>query len=89
MEKTKFEVGQDVKATKTDPMPGNDTAPSLELDKDYKIKEITLDKEGNQHLDIGLVSSLNWVTSWETKEELPKGDEIHWCHPSRFELIKQ
>lgn len=49
------------------------------------IKEIILDAEGNQHLDVGLKSHLNYITSYETKEDLPRGKEIHWCHPSRFE----
>ncbi len=49
------------------------------------VKEITLDRKGNQHLDVGVPSSVTFVRSWETKEELPNGDKIHWCHPSRFQ----
>lgn len=65
-------------------LPGNDKAPALTLGKTYRVRGITLDSKGNQHLDVGLVSELSFVRSWETKEDLPDGDKIHWCHPSRF-----
>jgi hypothetical protein len=86
MKKT-FEPKQTVKAINIEPLAGNDKAPDLELNKEYVVKQIILDSQGNQHLDVGLVSELNYVTSWETKEPLPDGDTIHWCHPSRFELV--
>ena len=86
MEKQIFEIGQVVTVVNIDPLEGNDKAPALELGKDETIKNIILDSEGNQHLDVGLASELNWITSWETKEELPDGDTIHWCHPSRLKL---
>lgn len=82
-----FSEGSEVRAINVAPLTGNDKAPVLELDKVYPVKQIILDSQGNQHLDVGLVSELNYVRSWETKEELPDGDKIHWCHPSRFELI--
>jgi len=85
--KTIFTVGVDVKVINISPLDGNDKAPALELHKVYTVNQITLDSQGNQHLDVGLVSDLNYVRSWETKEELPEGDKIHWCHPSRFELV--
>lgn len=65
-------------------LPGNDGRPALEFHKHYIVKDICLDKKGNQHLDVGLVSCFNFVSSYETKEHLPNGDKIHWCHPSRF-----
>lgn len=83
-----FEVGQMVKAILTKPLNGNDIAPDLVLNQDYEIKEIILDQEKNQHLDVGLKSSCNYIRSIETSEDLPRGTSIHWCHPSRFELIK-
>ena len=80
----KFEIGQVVVALNNKPLEGNKVAPPLELEKEYTVKNIILDKAGNQHLDVGLWSDYNWITSWETKEELRDGDKIHWCHPSRF-----
>ena len=80
----KFEVGEKVQAINVEPLPGKGVAPKLELDRDYEIRQICLDKEGNQHLDVGLVSAYNFVKSYETGEELPNGDSVHWCHPSRF-----
>jgi hypothetical protein len=79
-----FEVGETIKAISILPMPGKDTAPNLELGRSYKVKGICLDRDGNQHLDVGIPSSLNFVKSHETGEELPEGTKIHWCHPSRF-----
>jgi len=80
----KFKIGETVICTNIKPLKGNDIEPPLELEKKYLIKNIILDKQGNQHLDVGLISKYNWIRSFETKEELPDGDKIHWCHPSRF-----
>lgn len=76
-----------VKCENIDPLPGNDVAPPLELGKEYPVIQIVRDSKGNEHYDVGLVSRYKFITSYETKEELPKGDEIHWCHPSRFTKI--
>lgn len=84
MSKQIFEIGQTVKCIKTEPFPGKQVAPPLFKDSEYQIKGIILDKEGNQHLDVGLISQYNYITSIETEEELKDGDVIHWCHPSRF-----
>lgn len=81
----KFEIGDRIICNNIDPLPGNKIAPPLELKKDYAIIGETFDKEGNQHLDVGLTSTVAFVTSYETKEDLPDGDKIWWCHPSRFE----
>ena len=80
-------INIEVKAINIEPLAGNDKAPPLELGKTYKVKQIILDSKGNEHYDVGLVSELNYVRSWETKEELPNGATIHWCHPSRFETV--
>jgi len=87
MEKTIYQVGQTVKCINAEILKGNDVGPPLELSKVYEIKAIAEDKDKNQHLDVGLASKYNWIKSYETSEELPEGDKIHWCHPSRFELI--
>lgn len=79
-----FTVGEEVIAINNKPLEGNKVAPTLELEKTYSVKSICLDSGGNQHLDIGLFSDYNYITSFETKEELKDGDKIHWCHPSRF-----
>jgi len=80
--------GQKVIAINNKPLAGRSVAPKLEIDKEYEILSIVLDSKGNQHLNVGLKSELNYVTSFETGEELPDGDKIHWCHPSRFKLVE-
>lgn len=85
--KKSFEIGQSVKCVNTKPLGYNTIAPDLVHGDVYPVKGIVLDSAGNQHLDVGLVSNLNWVKSIETGEELPDGDRIHWCHPSRFEHV--
>ena len=82
----KFKEFDKVKCINIDPLPGNEIAPPLTLGETYPINKIIQDSKGNNHLDIGLVSNYNWITSYETKERLPEGDKIHWCHPSRFEM---
>ncbi len=83
-----FNVDDSVICIFSGALKGNDNYPNLELAKEYIIKDIVLDSEGNQHLDVGLESELNYIRSWETKEELPRGNKVHWCHPSRFKLTK-
>ncbi len=84
---SKFEVGQKVRVVNNTPLRGNDVAPHLKVGDEKEVLQIVLDSKGNQHLDVGLESNLQYVRSWETKEDLPNGNKIHWCHPSRFELI--
>jgi hypothetical protein len=84
--KKSFNLNDVLIAINNKPLEGNSVAPELELDKEYTVKSIVLDSQGNQHLDVGLPSTHNYIRSWETKEELPNGDTIHWCHPSRFKL---
>ncbi len=85
-EKNKFQTGQRVKCLNAKPLKGNEVAPELIEGETYPVNEIILDSEGNQHLDVGLVSELAYVTSYETGERLERGNKIHWCHPSRFVL---
>lgn len=82
-----FAEEQQVIVRYTEPLPGNQTAPMLFVGDTYKIKGVTIDSQGNQHLDIGLKSSNNYIRSYETKEVLRDGDIIHWVHPSRLELV--
>lgn len=83
----KFNVGDTIKCKNDSPLSGNTFAPDLVIGEDYPVKHIITDSKGNQHLDVGLKSELNYVTSWDTGEELPDGDKVHWCHPSRFSLV--
>lgn len=82
--KTNFKVGDIVTCVNRSILEGLENAPALDLNRQYEILQIIQDSKGNDHLDVGLVSVLNWVRSFETKEELPNGNKIHWCHPSRF-----
>jgi hypothetical protein len=82
-----YKEGDKVRVILTRPLGDNSCAPPLVMYQEHKVNKVIEDTKGNQHLDIGLVSKINYVTSFETKEELPDGDKIHWCHPSRFELI--
>ncbi len=79
-----FAEGEKITCVHTPPLPGNDLAPDLQLGKEYPLKKIFLDSQGNQHFDVGLRSFINYVRSYETGEPLPDTDNIHWCHPSRF-----
>ncbi len=79
-----YEPNQFAFCQNIDPLPGNKIAPPLEMGKRYEIVSIVLDSKGNQHLNVGIASEVAFVTSYETKEELPQGDVIWWCHPSRF-----
>ena len=66
------------------PLEGNDVAPPLEEGTHYTIVSTHVCSCGQEHYDVGLKSEYNWVTCYKCKTKLPKGDQIHWCHPSRF-----
>lgn len=78
-----YKEGQEVIIVNNEILKGNTVGPTLTLGDVKKIKRIILDKNGNQHLDLGLKSRYMYIRSYETKEELPNGDSIHWVHPSR------
>ncbi|HEY0979898.1 MAG TPA: hypothetical protein VGE18_00610 [Candidatus Paceibacterota bacterium] len=80
----KFTIDQEVVCVNASPLPGNEIGPPLKEGKKYPVHNIVLDSEGNQHLDVGLKSTYNYISSYETEEELPNGNKIHWCHPTRF-----
>ncbi|MEK7228083.1 MAG: hypothetical protein AAB681_01865 [Patescibacteria group bacterium] len=82
-----FTVGQIVKPTFFMPLPEREVAPPLTPTQEVAIKEITLDRLGHQHLDVGLLSRYSSIRSYETGEDLPNCEKIHWCHPGRFELV--
>lgn len=83
----KFKLGDKIKCVNDSPLSGNTVGPDLVIGEEYPVRNICIDKQGNQHIDVGLLSELNYVKSWDTGEELPQGDVIHWCHPSRFTLV--
>lgn len=93
---TEIVVGTLVRCINAEPFPGNKVGPPLELDKQYPVKRIYYEEVENPpdqsdksypHYDVGLVSEYNYITSQDTGAELPDGDKVHWCHPSRFVLV--
>jgi hypothetical protein len=80
-----IKVGDKLRCILIDKLPDKEHAPDLKLNEEYTCLHIFLDKEDNQHIDVGLPLALNWITSFETGETLP--GTCHWCHPSRFEII--
>lgn len=69
-----------------EPLEGNTIAPPLELNKEYNVIKSYDCKCGQTHYDVGLKSKHNWISCYKCKKEIPQGDIIHWCHPSRFEV---
>lgn len=67
------------------PLPGNTEAPPLDKDFIYTCDSTFTDKGGNLHVNVGIISELNFIRSYGTKEILP-GD-FHWCHPNRFIIV--
>ena len=83
-----YKVGDKVRAVNVNSFKNTEVAPPLTLQEDYIVRAIVMDRKGYQHLDVGLPSEYNYITSQETGEELRNGDKIHWCNPSRFIKIK-
>lgn len=84
-----YEIDDIVKVINDAPLSGNTIAPPVVIGQEYSVKNIVLDSHNNQHLDLGIKSEYNCISSWETGEELPMGDKVHWVHPSRVKLVKQ
>lgn len=85
-------IGTLVRCINAEPFPGNKVGPPLEKDKQYPVKAvhtevIVASSSVYPHYDVGLVSEYNYITSQDTGAELPDGDKIHWCHPSRFVIV--
>lgn len=82
-----FKKDDKVKALNNNPLQGNDVAPPLKVGEGYIVKEVFTCGCGQDHLDVGLVSEYNWINCYKCGKSLPRGTEIHWCHPTRFEAI--
>lgn len=82
-----YEVDDIVRAINDAPLSGNTIAPPITIGEQYIVKDICIDSRGNQHLDLGFISAYNFITSWETGEELPNKD-VHWVNPIRVTFIK-
>jgi hypothetical protein len=83
-----FKVADIITAENIEPLEGRKIAPPLTKGADYVVVDILTCKCGSKHLDLELKSDYNYITCFECNEELPHGDDIHWCHPSRFVLKK-
>lgn len=81
-----IEIGDALIAKNNAPLTGNSVAPPLEIGREYKTKGIYICGCGKYHINVGLVSKYSYVSCHYCKEELPAGDKIHWCHPSRFDI---
>lgn len=83
-----YEVDDIVKCINDSPLVHNHIAPPIVIGEEYVVKNITLDSRNNQHLDLGLASLYDTITSWNTGEALINGDKVHWVHPSRVKFVK-
>lgn len=79
-----FKVGDRLVCMNADILPNNDYGPALIEGDTYTVKEIYVDKDGYQHIDVGIKSAMNFIRCYETQEDLPRGDQIQWCHAGRF-----
>lgn len=79
----KINKGDVLFVVNTMPLPGNDVAPPLKEIK-YIASEVIECDCRQQHIDVGLLSEYNYIRCYTCKKELPNGNAIHWCHPSRF-----
>jgi len=78
-------INEKLKCLNDKPLKGNDVAPPLKEGEKYSAKNVIKCSCGKEHIDVGLVSDYNYITCYDCSEQLPDGNKIHWCHPSRFE----
>jgi len=80
-------MSQTLKCLNNLPLLGNSVAPPLVVGQTYlEIRRHTCHNCGQEHIDVGLKSSYNYISCYTCKEHLPDV-KTHWCHPSRFENV--
>jgi hypothetical protein len=82
-----YKEGDTVEITDDQPLEGKDVAPPVQVGKQYPVKGIILDRDGFQHLDLGLESKYSYVSSFETEEKLRDGHKIHWVSTRRTKKV--
>lgn len=89
MNEEEVKIGDNVEVINEAYMPGNDEGPLIKEGQRYPVKNTYKCKCGELHVDIGLLSHLNYVTCYKCGEELPnsKFGGVHWCHSSRFMTV--
>jgi hypothetical protein len=90
-EQIEFKVGDQVEVVNDAYMPGNDEGPLIKNGNKYPVKGMFMCTCGELHIDIGLISHLNYVTCYKCREELPnsKFGGKHWTHSSRFAITQK
>lgn len=90
MEKKPIEIifaGDNLKVINDGILPGCEIGPKLKNGEDHIAQQVYYCKCGQEHIDIGLLSNLNYVSCYKCEEHLPQGHSIHWCNSIRFEKI--
>lgn len=77
-----IEINNEVKCINDLSLKGNDKSPEVYEGTKYKVINIIKCNCGEEHFDIGLISTLNYITCYKCRQELPNGP--HWAHSSRF-----
>lgn len=87
---TDIKQGDQLNCIETTPLPGNDVGPDLTQEITYEAKEVYKCECGQKHIDVGLVSNINWIKCYACTKELPRSShgEVHWSHPRRFIIVK-
>jgi hypothetical protein len=82
-----MQIGDILTAKNIAPLEGNTIAPPLTLEEQYTAKKVYVCPCGQDHIDVGLKSEYNYIRCYSCKKEIPEGDSIHWCHPTRFAQV--
>lgn len=72
-------------AINNSPLPNNEVAPPLIVGNEYKLVQEFVCICGQNHFDVGLKSRYSFISCYKCGKQLPNGDKIHWCHPTRFQ----
>jgi hypothetical protein len=67
-------------------LPEKTEKPNLRNGEEKIVKATHVCGCGELHLDVGLLSELNYVSCFKCAEVLP--GEAHWCHSGRFKLVQ-
>lgn len=68
---------------------GNEYKPAVKKGEIYDLKRSVTCGCGQVHYDVGLTSTLNYVSCYKCREDLPEASygKTHWANSIRFKLL--
>jgi hypothetical protein len=82
----KIQSGQSLTCINDGYLKDNEYKPNLKKGDVYQLKRSVTCGCGQIHYDVGLTSTLNYISCYKCREDLPEASsgKTHWANSSRF-----